>query len=346
MAGDIGSTVTEFTQKVVGGTLKAGALVATAGASITATGAAAAAGGITRAAGAGASRVGLTRTGSTLSNAGRSLQTRNFNFAQTRLGQAVSRRTGANLGAGMGNLSYSTTDTAVRAGVNNIRGRINNIATGRTPQSVTDWQDNVQQNRNALNDQRRANRRREAGQGAAGTEEVYDPILRTAVATATTDIQGRIEELQAELGRRSAADAGAERAGIRTLTQGINNRIQTGQNNINNLRQQRQAAVNSGLPTAAIDTDIQTQQGEIQSLEREIQMVERSSLDGRITQLQAQLRTAQDDAEAELLRTDREERFNGYGTQDSSLTIGRERRQARADTQAARAGRGEGGTNA
>jgi len=333
MAGDIGGTITEMTQKVVGGTLKAGALVATAGASITATGAAAALGGATRAVGAGASRAGLGRLGSGLSNAGRSLQTRNFNFAQTRLGQAVSKRTKTNLGAGMGDISYARTDTAVRAGANRLRARINDVRAGKTPQSVQDWQDNVDKSRDELEDKRIANDQKNAAEKATGDVIVAVQSDGTPVIDPNADnLQEALKKREAAMGRRTSAQAKAEKKRIEARVKIEEDEIKILQDDIKRLNKKNDPA--SKLEVA-------TKRKKVEKLNKRVNVIKETSLEGQITQIKKQIENSKTDARAKLLTDDRSNRGNAWATQDSTLTIGRERRQARTDTQAARVGRGE-----
>ncbi|MCA9351591.1 hypothetical protein KC929_02330 [Patescibacteria group bacterium] len=321
LAGEVGGFALKAVQAAVGGTVAAAGLVATGGA--------AAAGGLAR----------LAPRDSRLNNIGRTLQATNFNFAQTRAGQFLSRQTGINFGGQLGNLSYGRADTAVRRGANSIRSRISDISTGQTPQSVVNWQNAVQQSRDALTARRSQNvsdrATRRAQNNANAAERQYDYVNQVENLVNVNDLPGRIEELQAELQMRTTQQAQDERDNIQNTTNALNANIQTIQDDIRAMEQNRQRLINQGNTGAAnaITTAIRNRRQDIRNIENNIRHVQRSTLQQRIQHLQEQLQERQQQAVSDMFNQDMDSRFT---QQDSSLTRSRTRRQQRVRRQASR----------
>lgn len=334
LAGELGSMVVDYTKKLAGGAITAGAIVATGGAAL--------AGGALRGAGSLASRVSTANGGSgalgrRVSQMGQGLQAQNFNFGSNKYIRQLGGMAGVNTTMGIGDrsLSYANVDTRARQGINNVRAGISDFRSGRPSDSLQQWQNNVQESRDQLSERREENAVRQAEQNVAGGEVGYDFGTHAPRGDMTGDVQGRIQELQAELRRRNSTEALTERTEIQTEVQNIRNQIQAEKDQLADLQRDRRDERRAGntAAVATLDVEIQNRRDTLQNLERNIQTVENSSLEGRIQQLQTQLTQARDNARAQMYANDRQSRFTG---QDSSFVINEERRQQRVDAQAAR----------
>ena len=352
MAGELGGMVSKGVAGLTTGLV--------AGAAIVATGGAAAAGGAMRGAGSLIGRVTdedsrWGRFGSGLRTGGQMAQAQNFNFAQSRIGKSMFKQAGIG-GVGKklskaGNLSYSRADTAVRTGANKVRATISDLNTGRTPDSIQNWQDDIENSRQALQDRRNKNveerAERDARNGAGATQREYYNEIRPdgstvirerPIGTFIDDLPNRIEELQAERNRRDATDIRNERDSIRNSTTTFNAEIQGERDEIRRLEQSRNTAPPGAL--AGITTDIATRRATIRGLEENIRHAERSTLDQRIEHLESQLQDRKHDARARMLNEDVE---TNWTTQDSTITINQDRRRERVQRRAARTNRSQPG---
>ena len=148
MAGEIGGAVSHYTSKAIGGAVSAGAVALTGGATLAAT----AGGGVMRGVGFGLSKTDWGKNaGKNASNWGRTLQAQNFNFGQSRVGRAIAKKTGVNMGANLGDLSYARANTKARSTIGSIKTSYANL---RNPdiknKAVQEWDDNISENQDKV----------------------------------------------------------------------------------------------------------------------------------------------------------------------------------------------------
>jgi len=126
MAGEFGGMVSGIVGKVVGGAVAVGAIAATGGAAL--------AGGALRGAGTLAAKSGnknLASLGRGTRNLGRGLQSTNFNFGGSRAGKFISSKTGINMGAKMGNISYMNAENKAFLGAQKLKDGAKDTIKGR-----------------------------------------------------------------------------------------------------------------------------------------------------------------------------------------------------------------------
>lgn len=242
MAGKLGGIVAEYATKGVG--------IAVGGASLGFAGGAAALGGASRFAGAILTKGGAKSAGSFLSNVGKSAQATNFNFAQSRIGKFAAQKTGINMGENLGSLSYSRLDTAARGTTNNARRHYDNIIQGKTPESVKNWQDNLDKSRDELRDSRLANRKENAEENASAVLETTSTVTRddqgnlvrnnngevqietNSELLSAGEVRDRIEELQSELVQQDTAAKIAEKNAVKASKKAIQDDIDKENDNL------------------------------------------------------------------------------------------------------------------
>ncbi len=319
LAGELGGMITSYVTKAAAGVAAVGAIAATGGA--------AAAGALSRGAAA-SGALGNGRLAQGASSVGKLLQTAKFDLNKIpgfkkQLGGLGAA--GDLLGRGM-NTSYADAETSVRRGANNLRAMGSNFASGRTPESVANWQNNVQASRDSLMQTRLENQRRLAQENLTMTEDI---ARYNSDGTVEWDIvQGKntqeiLANKRADLARMSSQDKKDEKKRIDEAKAPKTEELQIKRNEMKKM-------TNVADRLAA--------QEEIKKLEKEIEKIENSSVEGTIKQLEKKLETAANDAQATTLANDNQTRNR---TQDSSMTISESRRQERTNTQAARVTTGQ-----
>jgi hypothetical protein len=323
MAGELGGQINGYVQKAAGAGLGIAAVAATGGASL-------AAGGVGKILGGQSTKVGKF-----LGSSSKVLASTKFDVSKIPgFGQALGAD-GSKLSKQFGNMSYSRADTGIRQGANKLRSGISDFATGRTPESVKNWEDNVQASQDKLIQRRIDNKQIKAdSKPAAGVFDGisgYDAITGTAIETPITNPGTLKEELQkrrAALARRDDAGAKAEKIRLEGEKQKIQYDIDAVQDDITTMNRN-----GTGTPN-----QIKFMRSKIVELNKTKTKIDESSDAGIIKQIEKKIQNEKDTLQAELLTNDRNAR---NFTQDSSITISGDRRRERTDEQAARVGSGE-----
>jgi hypothetical protein len=334
LAGKLGNMISGYITKAAAGVAAAGAIVATGGI--------AGAGAISRGVGAGGKALGYDNTFTRgASSIGKLAQTAKFDLNKIpgfkkQLGGLGAA--GDLLGRGM-NTSYADADTAVRQGANNLRAFGSNFTSGRTPESVTNWQNNVQASRDSLMQTRIANQRREAQDNLVLADGVMVSDGKGGIQKIGQGESAKnlLEQKRAEQARMSEADKKAEKDRIEKETRQSKLDMELEQKK---LQDTKKLLKNATDPTAksSLEFAIKAHEQRIKKSKKEIEDIESTSVEGTIKQLEKQLDKAASDAQANLLRNDNQTRNR---TQDSSMTINESRRQERTNTQAARVTTGQ-----
>jgi hypothetical protein len=353
MSGDFAGAVSGVVAKVAGGAVAAGAIVATGGA--------AAAGGALRGAGMAAKAMGKEGTASSLQKYGKLAQATNFNFAQSRVGKFASKTTGIDMGERLGELSYARADTQVRTGANKVREFGSNFTSGKTPESIKKWDEGVQASRDELIKTRIENVQRT---GNYESKTIDPETGETKIVKAKENSQklqeneAKLKELNIQKGRQTSAEAKQEADTIKEKKQEKQVVIDNTQDEIRNTNRQIQETQkeieqfkktgNSGAVLGAeaqitkFQDEINKKRKFIAETKEAIDDIEKTSIDGQISQVKKQIDGIKNDARANLLKADKE---NRNLTQDSSLTpnsniLGKSREE-RVDDIASRVGSGE-----
>ncbi|MFT7328280.1 MAG: hypothetical protein ACI870_000467, partial [Crocinitomicaceae bacterium] len=249
---------------------------------------------------------------------------------------AVSQVTGINMGAKLGNISYGRADTAVRGGANKMRAGISDLKTGRTPESVKNWQDSLDGSRDKLTGRRIENRQDKAAKVAEAeikvaqfTDNPDGTRTFTGFVEENTSLQDSLKEREATLGQRKSKDAKIEKDAVDEKTRSIDLEIKA---------LEAEAKQQSGLGTPAGISAAQTARETINTKKKEIRNIQESTLTGQITQIKTQIANAKNTARAEMLTEDIDKRGP---MQNASLTISKNRRKERMKTQATRVGSGD-----
>lgn len=355
MAGEIGGTVGNYATQAIGGAVAVGSIAATGGAAL--------AGGAMRGAGAKLAKGAAdgsrsAKWGARLQSGGKLAQATNFNFAQTRLGKFTSKTTGMQMGENLGNISYARADTKVRKTANDARIAYDNFNTGKTPESVKGWQDNIQESRDKLTETRIENRQREEAKNAKDGELLtkVDPSGNkdTNTKEQNVNLEETLGKLEASLARRTSEDAKIESKDIAEQKQvqqikiegtqdeikNINSQIQNTQKDIQKYQKSGNTGAMAGAQAQieAFKKEINKKRKNIDEIKETIKDIDKTSLEGQISQIKKQIDGKKNDARANMLKDDKENRRT---TQDSAFTINKEKREKRVDKQASRVGSGK-----
>jgi uncharacterized coiled-coil protein SlyX len=120
-----------------------------------------------------------------------------------------------------GNISYSRADTAVRSGTNKVREKYDNITTGKTPERIEKWQNDVEESRKDLIIKRKENTERLAEENARGEFTTATVAADGTLTTATTgligknNVKNRIEKLESDLAEQTPVQEKIEKEKVR-----------------------------------------------------------------------------------------------------------------------------------
>lgn len=282
LAGDIGGTIAGTVTKLAAGT----ASVAAGAAAIAATGGAAAAGGLLRAAPKGSKR----------NKAGRWLQTKSFDISQVPgFNQTLGKSAAGRRAAKLINTSYADVDTGVRGAANKARSMASDIKTGRTPQSVQDWDKKVEESKKKLTDRQIENAERQAEE--KGTSDILNVKGFTDQGSLKSEyikgenINKKLDEYRKELATRDPEQKKAEKDALREQQQAVQLRIDNARSDIKEMRKNK-----------ASQDDIKEKQDAINKLKKDKGDLEERTLEGKIKQLEKVQQKNKDQARANVVK--------------------------------------------
>lgn len=305
LAGTLGGMINSYVTKAVAGVAAAGAIVATGGAATV--------GALSRGAAA-SGALGNGRLAQGASSVGKLLQTTKFDLNkipgfQKQLGGLGAL--GGVLGKGM-NTSYADADTAVRRGINSVRTGIDNTLTGKTPDSVKKWQDNVNASNDARINARAENAARKAQEEATVTEGV---VSLDENGNIKRDAQGKIikeshkgkntkkllKEKRAQAARMTKEEKKIEEDKIKEEVKKVEEQVKEKkiQTEIekNLIKTEKNAAVVGDLTKR-----IRNKEEEMKKLEEDIKTIKNSSVEGTIKQIEDQMKAVANTAKANILK--------------------------------------------
>jgi len=314
MAGDLGGRISEYASKGLTGAAAVGLGAATMGIAAT--------GGAARLLGKGASKIGMEGAGKFLEGAGKWGQTAKFDASKIPgFENTFGKNTFASkVAKGIGSTSYSDIDTGVRGAANKVRSGISDFNTGRTPESVAQWEKNVQDSRNA-NTQRRADNQARVASDDAKTERNKIAINTDPFGTITympegARVQDKLEEYRQKRAEMDEAAVKREKKDIDDAKAILEAEIQV-------LQKESKGSTNPA--------EIATKKQAIADKKKKIEQIEQTSTEGVIKQLEKVISTAETNAKAQMFIDDN---YNRNNTQDSNFTMSGDRRRERVRKQA------------
>jgi hypothetical protein len=310
LAGELGGMITGYVMKAAAGVAAVGAIAATGGA--------AALGGASRLAGAGSKFLtngednAFSRRASSL---GKFAQTAKFDLNKIPGFQkqlAGTGMLGTALSRGM-NTSYADANTAVRGGINSIRTGIDNTLTGKTPESVKKWQDNVNASNDARINAKAENAARKAQEEAMVADGIVsldengkikrDPVTGKILKESHKgkNTKKLLEEKRTQAARMTEEEKKIEKDNIDAEVKATEERIKNQKKAIEATKAKMKNEKNPTVVAAMASTIVDTQDI-IKNLEKDIETIKNSSVEGTIKQIEDQMKAVANTAKANVLK--------------------------------------------